>query len=185
MYLQVKITLQNITPPVWRRIVLSDEITLLQLHNIIQISFNWTNSHLYQFIIKGWNIDVEEGVVMDEKIGPLFIDTIPLKSFNLKEKESFKYWYDFGDDWMHQIVVEKVTELGSEFPICLAGMRNAPPEDCGGPWGYEELMRKKIAKKLTRDEKEWLGDYDPEYFDIEEVNDVLSDEDCLNEEGFF
>ena len=115
----------------------------------------------------------------------LFFVSKKIKDFPITEKDKFKYVYDFGDNWVHQIVIEKLTELGPEFPTCLAGKRNAPPEDCGGIWGFQALLERQAANKLTADEKEWLGAYDLNYFDMEEVNDLLSGGETINEESFF
>lgn len=185
MYLQLKVTLNNVKPAVWRRIVVSDEITLFQLHNSIQIAFNWTNTHLYCFDICGYNIDTDGGLGPGETLEELNVKENKLKDFPLHEKDHFQYTYDFGDDWKHKLTVEKITELGPEHPTCLAGKRNAPPEDCGGPWGYESLMGKKAKNKLSKDEKEWLEGYDPEYFDLEEINDLYSDGESIDMEEFF
>ncbi|MBN1650504.1 MAG: plasmid pRiA4b ORF-3 family protein [Bacteroidales bacterium] len=185
MFLQLKITLENVKPPVWRRIVLSDELSLFQLHNTIQIAFNWTNMHLYQFKIGDIKVDMDGGFGLSEESEGLNVKDVKLKDFSFTEKDTFKYWYDFGDDWMHQIQVEKISQLGPKYPVCLAGKRNAPPEDCGGPWGYQHLMDRMASKKLNAEEKEFLVLYDPEYFDITEVNDILSDEEAINEEDFF
>lgn len=185
MFLQLKITLQNIKPPIWRRIVVSDELTLFQLHNIIQIAFNWANMHLYQFKIAEYKVDMDGGFGLSIESEGLNVKEVKLKDFALSEKDTFTYWYDFGDDWRHQIQIEKTSQLGPEYPVCLAGKRNAPPEDCGGPWRYEELINRLATKKLNAQEKEFLEFHDPEYFDIEEVNDILSDEEALNEDDFF
>jgi hypothetical protein len=185
MYFQLKITIKDVKPAVWRRMVVSDELTLHQLHNVFQVAFNWTNMHLYSFNISGYSVDTDGGLMLGESVEELDVSEVKLKDFPLEEKERFSYCYDFGDNWVHQILVEKITELGPEFPHCLAGKRNAPPEDCGGAWGYHDLMKKKAANKLSTDEKEWLGPYDPDYFDREEVNDLLSDGETIDEENFF
>ena len=72
--------------------------------------------------------------------------------------------------------------LGPEFPVCLAGKRNAPPEDIGGFPMYQHIMKGFKSGKLEPDYRDFLGDYDPEYFDVDETNDVLSDPDALNED---
>ncbi|MDA3930129.1 MAG: plasmid pRiA4b ORF-3 family protein [Prolixibacteraceae bacterium] len=185
MFIQLKITLKNVKPVVWRRIVVSDELSFFQLHNVLQISFNWTNMHLYSFNIAGYHVETEKGLMPGESVEGLIANDVKLKDFPLEEKVKFTYCYDFGDDWVHQIVIEKIMELGPEFPTCMAGKRNAPPEDSGGSWGYQDLMKKMEANQLSVDEKEWLGAFEPDYFDIEEVNDILSDGETINEDSFY
>jgi hypothetical protein len=94
----------------------------------------------------------------------------------LAEKQKFTYLYDFGDSWEHEITVSKVIPPEEEpLPRCLDGKRAGPPEDCGGIWGYEELLE--IVKNPDHAEyeetHEWLGDIDPERFDLEAVNTRL------------
>jgi hypothetical protein len=94
------------------------------------------------------------------------------------EKARFVYEYDFGDDWLHQIVVEKILppEEGKSYPVCLAGKRAAPPEDCGGIWGYYELLEtlSNPDDPEYADMLEWAGGpINPEEFDLDEINQVL------------
>src|SRR5262249_4936275 len=92
--------------------------------------------------------------------------------------KKFRYTYDFGDNWRHTIQVEKVLApaAGERYPKCVKGKRACPPEDCGGVWGYAELLEALADPKHKRHEelKEWVGgEFDPEAFDIEAVNDEL------------
>ncbi len=185
MFLQLKITIVASKPPIWRRIVVSDELTLKQFHNVLQCAFNWTNTHLYEFNISGYSVDTDGGLGPDEQVEELHVDQVKLKEFPLEEKETFTYTYDYGDNWKHTIVVEKILEKGPKNPSCLDGKRNAPPEDCGGIWGYEDLTNRLKVKKLNKDEKQWFDGYDPELFDKVAINEDLSDPDVINEEGFF
>ena len=187
MTLQFKIQIRNIQkPPVWRRIVIPANFTFNDLHLAVQDAFGWENYHLYQFekapYDRGWKIKIPDE--MDN--GDLFMSAIIdseqtivstfLQSMNLKK---FVYVYDFGDDWIHDITLEKTNEEETILhPICLAGKGACPPEDCGGPWGYENM--KQLFAEAPDDEetlsyKEWMGldddeDYAPNYFDINEVN---------------
>jgi hypothetical protein len=95
-----------------------------------------------------------------------------------REKQKFTYEYDFGDSWLHEILIEKILlpESGVRYPICLRGKRACPPEDCGGVWGYDDLL--KIIKDPDNEEYEemmdWLGgEYDPEFFDPDSINQRL------------
>ena len=98
-----------------------------------------------------------------------------------EEKQSIKYEYDFGDGWEHKIILEKVLKNQvQKYPICLDGKRNCPPEDCSGPFGYEDLLKIiSDPKSEEYDEMiEWLGDeFDPEYFDLEYINELLKEKD--------
>jgi integrase/recombinase XerD len=156
---QLKITLLGIKPLIWRRFQVEDNITFSELHVIIQIVMDWENYHLHSFSCVG-----DEG--------------IKLSRILTQEKVEFFYTYDFGDEWQHQILVEKILfpKPNTTYPICLAGKRACPPEDCGGDWGYLNLL--KIVKKPShpeyREAKQWLGrGFKAEYFNVEDVNKNL------------
>ncbi len=176
---QLKITLKHIKPPVWRRFTVNSDILLPDLHKIIQTVMGWTNSHLHHFIANDRYYS-EPG----EFESPNSIDYGRVKFNDLitSVKQKFEYEYDFGDGWAHEILLEKIlNDYDSAHPVCLAGKRSCPPEDCGGPFGYEDLL-KIISDPEHEQHKEfleWLGGevYDPEYLDIEEINEMLMDED--------
>ncbi len=180
---QIKISLKYIKPMVWRRFLVEDSIKLPDLHKVIQTVMGWTNSHLHQFIIKemfygGPNEDSFEEIVDYRKI--------KLKSVLSCEKEKIKYEYDFGDRWEHELVLENILNNQTiKYPICLAGKRNCPPEDCGGPYGYMDLL--KIVVDPNHEEykemKSWIGDdIDSEYFDQDGINRRLKRKDygCIS-----
>jgi hypothetical protein len=175
---QLKVTLRGSRPPIWRRLQASGTTSLEKLHWIIQTAFGWTNSHLHQFIVDRQTYSLPE-FELDE-----FGDEIKnerrakLGQLGLGPKSKFVYEYDFGDDWDHEIIVEKVLEkeAGVAYPRCTGGKRAGPPEDCGGVWGYERLQE--VIKDPKDDEyesmMEWLGGgFDPEHFDLEEINEQL------------
>jgi len=164
---QLKITLKHITPPIWRRVQVASNTPLGKLHEIIQQAMGWTNSHLHAF-----EIDEERygPPGLDEESTDLDYSKIKLQDVAAEESR-FAYEYDFGDGWNHEIVVEKVLgpESGVKYPICLAGKRSCPPEDCGGPHGYAELLDILADPKHEEHEqsKEWVGDhFRPERFDL-------------------
>ena len=173
---QLKITLRDVRPPIWRRVQVKD-CSLAELHEIIQVAMGWEFSHLYSFEVNGveyGDLDMT-GDELDMK------DDRRAKLSRLVRGEEFKfhYTYDFGDNWQHDIVVEKVLppEAGKTYPVCVHGKRSGPPEDVGGPWGYMgfvEAMRD--PKHPQHDEfTEWYEDpFDPEAFDIDEVNRRLA-----------
>ena len=166
---QMKITLKEVKPPIWRRIQVKSDITLKVLHKTIQIVLGWTNSHLHEFNIFGLSYgDPEQEVGSDEK-------KFRLNKLNLREKDKFIYVYDFGDNWEHEILVEKILPIDekAQYPVCLTGKRSCPPEDCGGPSGYMDLLNVlSDPNDPEYDESmEWIGeDFDSEMFDNEKIN---------------
>jgi hypothetical protein len=175
--LQLKISLDEIKPQIWRSFLVYDDVSFEKFHNIIQKIMCWESYHL-------WEFSIDDSI----KVGPIDEDVdyeledakkVKLKDYINAEKEKFYYLYDFGDSWNHIIVVEKIIEDdGSQkVPICIEGDRACPPEDCGGVCGYEELIKIKKDKNHP-DYKEqivdWLGeDFDFEEFDLNKINSKL------------
>jgi hypothetical protein len=137
---QLKISLLRTTPPIWRRVLVDGSTTLDELHFVIQAAFGWWNCHLHEFEFgdtrygisdSGWSFGEEP---VDE--ADVRLDEVAAQG------NSFLYTYDFGDDWCHKITVEKVTPPSPAVstPSCIAGRRAGPPEDCGGPWGYQAIL---------------------------------------------
>src|SRR5262249_20713757 len=155
---QLKVTLRDIRPPIWRRIQVAGDTKLDKLHRIIQIVMGWTDSHLHQFVVGDayyGTPDPELPEVESERRGRL-------SAVAPKEKAKFAYEYDFGDNWEHEILVEKILppEPGVRYPRCLAGRRSGPPEDSGGVWGYADLLEALAdPSHPEHDEfREWVGD---------------------------
>ncbi|MEI8182962.1 MAG: plasmid pRiA4b ORF-3 family protein [Desulfomonile sp.] len=169
---QMKVTLKGIRPPIWRRIQVPANFKLKAFEVILQTVMGWGGGHLHEFDIHGVSYgdlsQFEKGDVLDEK-------KIRLDQLITGEKEKFFYVYDFGDNWEHEILLEKILPIdpGTQYPVCLSGKRSCPPEDSGGPWGYEELLEiiKNPEHSEHEDTLEWLGgDFDPEWFDRETIN---------------
>lgn len=174
--LQLKICLENAKPLVWRRILIESSKAFSNLHDAIQQSFDWGDYHLHEFIVAEAKIGPLPKEPEDPENTPDFDSRkTVLSRFLDKEGKTILYVYDFGDDWMHKIKVEKILpkEKGKKYPLCIGGAMNCPPEDCGGVWGYEDF-KKAISDKKHPEHKEmldWVGGYfDPEEFDIEKVN---------------
>lgn len=172
---QLKITLKDSSPPIWRRILVADDTSLSKLHLILQIAMGWTDSHLHQFTIHGRDYGVPdrefEGRTEDER-------KVRLLQVIDGEKDRFLYEYDFGDSWTHQILVEKMAprEEGKRYPVCVAGKMACPPEDCGGVWGYQNFLKAISDPKHPEHEDmiEWIGGgFDPKAFDLDGVNQQL------------
>lgn len=176
---QLKVTLNGSKPPIWRRVLVSENITLDSLHEILQIVMGWENYHLHMFTLDGQIYGDPE----DDEYGDLGTQNetrYRLNQLSLREKSKFSYEYDFGDSWDHTLLVEKILapEKGAQYPVCIKGKRACPPEDVGGVWGYEEFLEA-IADPENEEHDEYLewigGEFDPEAFDLDEINEALRD----------
>lgn len=175
---QIKMTLKYSKPPIWRRLLVSSETTLAQLHNIIQIAMGWYDSHLHMFRIYDQNYSnpyYEGGLV---ELDALDSRRAKLSQLITAKGEKFAYEYDFGDSWDHDILVEKILPPDPEqqLPVCIKGKRACPPEDVGGVWGYESFLEAIKDPQHPEHEMfiEWIdGDFDPEVFDVDVVNSML------------
>jgi hypothetical protein len=171
---QLKITLKNIRPPIWRRVQVKD-CTLGALHNIIQTCMGWDGYHLHAFEIGGEQYgEPDPDGMMDIRNEA----RVRLSRFAGQGVKKFTYTYDFGDGWDHTIQIEKIlpVEAGVRYPRCTAGKRACPPEDCGGPWGYADFVEAILDPEHEEHEEllEWVGgEFDPEEFSVEEVNEML------------
>lgn len=172
---QIKVTLKNIRPPIWRRLEVTNTTTLKQLHDIIQIAMGWEDFHLHQFTVGNTYYG------KPDRSSP-FDDTkderkVKLSKVLPKENSKITYEYDFGDSWEHEILLEKILPVEEkEYPVCVKGKRACPPEDVGGVWGYADMLEavQDPDHPEHEDMREWLGDdFDPEAFDPEDVNDQL------------
>jgi Plasmid pRiA4b ORF-3-like protein len=173
---QIKMTLEGIAPAIWRRIQTKD-CTLNNLHELIQITMGWEFEHLYRFNIGGVEYADPE-MAGDEEIEDACNTTLSEVLPAGNRRPRFSYEYDFGDEWIHQLIVEERTppEGGMMYPICLAGQRACPPEDSGGPWVYADFVEAIGDPDHRRHGEilEWVGgEFDPERFDREAVNDVF------------
>ncbi|MFH1218908.1 MAG: plasmid pRiA4b ORF-3 family protein [Candidatus Eisenbacteria bacterium] len=172
---QVKITLRHARPPIWRRVLVPGGLNLYTLHQVVQLAMGWTDSHLHQFIIdrRYYSIPIEES----------WVPIIDERRFTLEEiapypKRRFEYEYDFGDGWVHELVVEKIMPPGpgKKYPQCVKGKRACPPEDVGGVWGYHTFLQA-IGDPDHEEHHsylEWIGGgFDPEAFDLDAINERL------------
>jgi hypothetical protein len=165
---QVKVTLVGTDPPVWRRLSVPADISLEDLHYVIQTAMGWGDEHLHLFDIQGQRYSAPaHGVARTSDEGRTRLNRVAGVG------DAFHYEYDFGDSWLHEVLVEKASQVGVTGVRCLDGARACPPEDCGGVGGYQELLEIiKDPKHPERSERmEWLGeDFDPEAFDVEQVS---------------
>ncbi len=181
---QFKIQLNHIKPLIWRRVQISSTDTFADFHDVIQHAMGWEQCHLHEFRING-----KFGA---EGIGPIFDDgfecptnekKVKLDKIFTHEQQKITYEYDFGDGWEHTITLEKIVDPDEKsYPRCVAGERACPPEDCGGPWGYENLLE--ILGDPKHEEHnnmlEWCGKIDPEAFSVETTNKFLRNINGVN-----
>lgn len=173
--IQFKVALKYIRPPIWRRVLAPDNFTLGQLHDIIQVTMGWHDSHMHSFKIGGVYYTSKQMSEMED-MDMERDDRAILRDVVGQPKQKFMYEYDPGDSWEHDIVVEKVLSFDpqAKYPVCLDGARACPPEDCGSFPGYCDILEALKAPKKTAEQKElleWLEDgYDPERFDLAAVN---------------
>ncbi|MGH4024851.1 MAG: plasmid pRiA4b ORF-3 family protein [Pseudonocardiaceae bacterium] len=175
---QIKVGLRGAKPPIWRRLEVPADISLARLHSVIQVAFAWCDSHLHVF-------DTPHGEfgVADAELGYRAEAPVTLEQVAPDARSKIRYTYDFGDDWEHDILVEKVLDRDETagYPRCTGGRRAAPPEDCGGIWGYADLAEilADAAHPEHDDRLEWLGldnatQFDPAEFDAAAVTRALS-----------
>lgn len=170
---RLKITLDHSEPAICRTVLVAD-CTLDVLHQIIQIAMGWENAHLHQF---QHGKDRFSDPRFDLDAGPNDYDETSVRISDLAAQgcKKFRYGYDFGDDWWHTIKIEKklTPKPTDTFPICVDGAGACPPEDCGGIWGYYDLLQAIKDPNHERHEEiiDWIGgEFDPDRFDIEETN---------------
>ena len=176
---QIKVTLLGTTPPIWRRLLVPADMTLEQLHNVLQETMGWDDDHLHDFRIGQRRFGrpnpdrlMGRSTVANER-------TVRLITVLDKVGAKAVYTYDFGDNWQHAIVVEKVLppEPGCSYPTCVGGKLHAPPEDCGGIPGFYNLLEAIRDPTHDRHEEmsEWIGDdFDPDAFSVDDVNRRLA-----------
>ncbi len=176
MQYQLKVTLKHIKPAIWRRIVVPADVPLDILHYTLQIAFGWGDYHLHLFSAADRKYGVPDPDFPEPEITP--DEETRLNDVLIKPKSKITYEYDFGDGWEHEIVLEKIAadDASESLFSCVAGARACPPEDCGGPFGYERLLKILSNPKHPEydDMSEWIGEeFDPEEFDLEAVNKEL------------
>ncbi len=177
---QFWISLKGIEPPIWRRIQAPADYTFWDLHVAIQDAMGWLDYHLHVFRVRNRDTGVltEIGIPGDE---PFDRDRIclsgwevPLPIYFKKPGDTAHYEYDFGNGWKHEIIFEGIQDRvqGTKYPICLGGARACPPEDCGGTWGYMNLLDVLFNPSHENYESmhEWVGaDFEPEAFEPKKV----------------
>ena len=174
---QIKVALRGAKPPIWRRLELPADTSLAALHDIIQVAFGWEDCHLHVFETAYGSFGVA-----DRELGHRAEAPVTLEQVARGAGDRLEYTYDFGDNWTHEILVEKVVDRQQvAYPRCTGGRRAAPPEDCGGIWGYAELLEVlgDPGHPEHDDRLEWLGlssaaEFQHARFDPGEINRTLT-----------
>lgn len=182
---QIKITLRDSQPVIWRRVPVSSKTKLSQLHDIIQAAMGWQNSHAHMFTVGTVRFttpfqdeDLIELTAIDARQVKLYHLVAPHRPYTGDFHFAIEYEYDFGDGWSHELVFEDVFDAdpNRKVPVCIAGERACPPEDIGGVYGYESFLEaiKNPDHPEHADQIEWIGhEFDPEKFDLDAVNTPL------------
>jgi hypothetical protein len=189
MAFQFKIQLKGVAkPPVWRKIAVPSNFTFLKFHQVIQTAFGWEDYHLFEFKDK----EYQEQIRISTPIEDNFFDTdsfadakdsskVKLSDIFTGNIHKFFYIYDFGDNWVHEITLETVSDDKAKKAVCLSGKGACPPEDCGSVYGYEDIkdiFRTMPDSDQADEYREWLGlddgeIWNAEAFDIDEINSYL------------
>ncbi|UOF89118.1 plasmid pRiA4b ORF-3 family protein [Fodinisporobacter ferrooxydans] len=175
MIYQFKVALEDIHPSIWRRFQVDSSITFHQLHKTLQIVMGWQEYHLYEFNFGSFSITRPDPTFPPDDRSELHARREKLHAHLINEGQQVVYIYDFGDDWKHELILEKILPKQDEmqYPFCLEGQRSCPPEDCGGTWEYQRMVEI-LATKSHPEYKDTVSmlkkGFDPEGFDLEEVN---------------
>jgi hypothetical protein len=177
---QLKVTLLDTRPPIWRRLLVPSGFALEDLHSVIQAAMGWDDSHMHEFRIgqkRFGKSDPSDRLMGMDPINSERTTRLYMVLGRVRAKAT--YTYDFGDSWEHAIVVEKVLppEPGVHYPVCVDGKLQGPPEDCGGVPGYYNLLEAIHDPKHPEHEDllDWVGgEFDPDAFSVEEVNRRLA-----------
>jgi len=174
--IRVELDLQGVAPPVWRVIEVPAEASFWALHVAIQDAMGWLDYHLHAFEVAGpsGGLPLEIGIPLGElavdDVEPLAGWTTPVLRYLNPERSLCAYNYDFGDDWRHRIDLEAIAprDPAATYPRCVGGERACPPEDVGGPWGFEAFLAA-IADPAHEEHESFVawsgGSYDPAAFD--------------------
>ncbi len=166
---QLRIWIRKISPQIWRRLLVRSDSTIAQLHDTLQIAFGWTDEHLHQFLIRGkpYGIGRVGGISFDDNP-----HQIRLRDFHFRCKETWVYEYDLTDWWQHEIRLEQILPLdpAKRYPICVAGKRRGPIEDCGGAFAFMKLQDEYPLWKVMPQFAQFLLDHRD---DLDDYRDEL------------
>jgi hypothetical protein len=210
---QFKILIQDSKPPIWRRVLVPQKFTFHQLHLTIQSVFDWLNYHLYSFetletkpMMKSPSMFLDRDIIIDfsipenEELGNIDSRTEKISKYFKQVGNKMNYTYDFGDNWDHNITLEKIIDnYEFKYPQCIKAVGHAPCEDAGGIWGWEDkidmLKNYNPKDQEQRELYEWLcetvpdiddlenpKDFDPKFVDLESINEQLKNYEDMESE---
>lgn len=134
---KIHIWLRHISPMIWRRLLVRSDTSLLELHHIIQIAFDWSDDRQHRFHIHGKDFGQYRVGGLSYSDNP---SNIVLSQFSFRENERFSYTYSFFEFWEHVVRIEAILPLQTKlYPLCISGKGKTPPEDCGGAKGFSNL----------------------------------------------
>ena len=168
---QLRVSLADVTPPVWRRVLVPGGYTLDRVHRVFQYTLGWQDCHLHSFDIEGLQYgepDPEGELTLRDELDAR-LDAVVTKGGR------FLYTYDFGDWWEHEVIVEDVfgADPDERYPLCTGGERACPPEDVGGPFGYRQFLAALADRAHPEHEpmRSWVGEsFDPTSFDADRAS---------------
>ena len=174
MAYQLKVSLDGSKPPIWRRLLIPDNFTFLDLHAVIQAAMGWENAHLFAFRHPGEHRN-DIGIPMEDDWSDREVQDARLlrvREYLQEPKQKMQYEYDFGDGWIHTILLEKAADEKILAPQLLKGKGACPPEDCGGLWGYYSMVESINDPKSPehQDAREWLGLKKGERWGVEDLD---------------
>ncbi|KPV44426.1 plasmid pRiA4b ORF-3 family protein [Alicyclobacillus ferrooxydans] len=175
------VELFDVKPVVWRRFSVPGKLTFQELHQVIQVVMGWESAHLYRFRYGPLEIsrpDLDDFFTAD----PVHLDarSETLEALLVEQNDLLTYHYDFGDDWIHLLRIESISAIGGAISgaiRCQEGARACPPEDIGGPYGYEVHVKAlaDVDDPGHDDAVASCGDeFDPEAFDLNHINQELA-----------
>ena len=176
---QIKVTLLGTKPPIWRRLLVPADLTLAQLHSVLQTAMGWQDGHMHEFRSGQRYFGKPDPEYRSMGMDPVENErTVRLSDVLRRVGAKFVYTYDLGDSWEHAIVLEKQLPVdpNAKYPVCTDGRLACPPEDCGGIPGFYDLVDAITDPKHERHEelRDWLGeDFDPLAFSVDGVNKIL------------
>jgi hypothetical protein len=145
---RLHVWIHQISPMIWRRLLVRSDSTIADLHYTIQIAFGWSDEHLNMFHIHGQDYGVYHEGGISFSTDP---DQVRLRDFKFRDNERFRYEYNFSDCWRHEVCIEAREALKERrvYPCCIGGQRRAPPEECGGPLAFMAGGMKSRGKLMT------------------------------------
>jgi hypothetical protein len=173
--LQLRLQVVACTPPIWRRLLVKETMWLSRLHDAIQVSFDWFDYQTHAFNAAdcryGNPLKRDEFVILDDR-------DVTLADLDLEKLGHMSYGYHFGEGWQISVQLESVLPVtkGVQYPMCVAGERAGPPEDCGGIQAFHDMLAciQEPETEIGREWLEWLGpEYNPERCDLLQINKAL------------